>query len=1173
MDYADIQSPTKPVVSHHFELLSRLADAGTPGDVAAVIVRLALDQPDCESAIVLWGLDGNGESVSVPTTQLSDAQLELARSASACQLPVFSSDGCHVAIRLFESDPAAVLLLAAATPPDALHLVQETAAQLKLAGRHLCRALESADLQASLKRLERSESLQRALFAISDLAGSDRDMPDMLRGIHAIVGTLMYAENFFIVLHDAEHDTLRFLYYADVEDPEPPDENLEIPMLGLEHSLTWYLIRDGKPLMGSTEQLATQVSGPLAVIGPDSQDWLGVPMLREGHAHGAIVVQSYQQGIGFSLDDRTLLEFVGSHILIALERKQGKEDLEQRVRLRTIELADANQVLQLEIVERQRGERLQAALFQIAQLASVDISQVEFYRRVHTVVGELINAENFYIGLLSEDGTSLEFPYYVDATRRGQPLRPLARGLSEYVIRHGNPLRGMTKDIVELAQQGEIEMQTAGTPAVCWLGVPLFVDEKAIGLIVVQSYDEAIVYGPADQELLSFAASQVANSLHRRQRTLELAEVTRGLQLEIEERQRAERLQAALFRIAELASVDISQAEFYHQAHAIVGTLIDARNFFIALLTADGTSLEYPYVVDESGDDYETRPLARGLSEYVLRNGKTIFRAEDMPVLAEQGEIDIDVVGAVAVWWLGVPLPVGDEVIGLVAVQSYTPSAAYSAADQELLTFAASQIANSINRRRAAETLQHAYAQLEQRVQERTRELSKEIVERERIQDQLTHQVMHDALTGLPNRGYLRDRLERVLARLKREPDRRCALLFMDVDRFKIINDSLGHLVGDDVLKEVARRLLTCVREPDLVARLSGDEFAILLEDVPIPATAVKVAQRVLAALGAPLLLGGTELAPSASIGIAIGDHRYRLADEVLRDADTAMYRAKKLGRARFELFDESLQQAAGDVLLLEGELRMALQLNQFEPHFQPIIRLDSGQTTGYEALIRWNHPTRGILGPADFLKIAEDNGSMEAIDWRMYELSCGLAARLGRSDTFLTINVSPRHLRRAKFGDQLLAMLKHTGLPPQRLLLELTEGSLIEHPERVRTILEQLSDAGIGAVLDDFGTGYSSLSYLHTFPLRMLKIDRAFVSQLGMTGKSSSASVVAAVLALARALGMDVVAEGIETIEQRDALVAMGCELGQGYLLGRPAPIGHWLACEAERGVQDIAK
>jgi diguanylate cyclase (GGDEF)-like protein len=969
------------------QLLTQLVDAGTPREVAAVTVRLALADPACTAATVVWGLDGSTDFECEPVAQLADADLALIRAADAQARPVFSADGQRLAIRLFQPNQAipnpAVVLLAMHAASDGQHFLDRYADQLQVAGRHLCRSLESANLQRSLDRLERSERLQRALFAISDLSGSNLDMPEMLRGIHAIVGTLMYAENFFIVLHDAERDSYRFLYFVDVEDKEPDDPDLEIPMRARERSLTWYLLREGKPLMGSIDQLRAQISGPLAIVGPESQDWLGVPMVRDGQVHGAIVVQSYRQDIGFSVDDRTLLEFVGNHILTALERKQGKDDLERQVRLRTLELADANQVLQLEIVERQRAERLQAALFQIAQLATADISQNEFYRRVHAVVGALINAENFYIGLLSADGTALEFPYYVDATRRSQPSRPVGRGLSEYVIRHRKPLLGMTRDIIELGNADEIEMDVVGAHAVCWLGVPLFIDEECIGLIVVQSYDAAVVYGPADQELLGFVASQVANSLHRR---------------------------------------------------------------------------------------------------------------------------------------------------------------------------------------RAAETLLDAYAQLEHRVQERTQELSREILERERIQDQLTHQVMHDALTGLPNRGYLRDRLERVLARLKREPDRHCALLFMDVDRFKIINDSLGHLVGDDVLKEVARRLLTCVREPDLVARLSGDEFAILLEDVPVPATAIKVAQRVLAALGAPLLLGNTELAPSASIGIAIGDQRYRLADEVLRDADTAMYRAKKQGRARFELFDESLQQTAGDVLALEVELRTALQHDQFVPYFQPVVRLGSGEITGYEALIRWNHPTRGVLGPADFLKIAEDNGSMEAIDWRMFEISCGLAARLQRSDTFLTLNVSPRHFRRADFSAQLLAMLERTGLPPQRLLLELTEGSLIENPERVRTTLELLQDAGIGAALDDFGTGYSSLSYLHTFPLRMLKIDRSFVSELGKDGKTSSASVVTAVLVLARALGMDVVAEGIETQEQREVLLALGCELGQGYLLGRPAPIERWLEDGADR-------
>jgi diguanylate cyclase (GGDEF)-like protein len=549
------------------------------------------------------------------------------------------------------------------------------------------------------------------------------------------------------------------------------------------------------------------------------------------------------------------------------------------------------------------------------------------------------------------------------------------------------------------------------------------------------------------------------------------------------------------------------------------------------------------------------------LSEYVLRHGRRIFRFEEMLALAHGGELDLRTVGTLAVWWLGVPLVEGDQTIGLVAVQSYDAAVAYSHADQELLGFAASQIATTLSRRRAALELTRANEQLELRVQERTRELRAEIAERQRIQEQLRHQVMHDALTGLPNRGYLIDRLGRVLAHLRRAPESRCALLYLDVDRFKQINDSLGHQAGDDVLQEVARRLQGCVREPDVVARLSGDEFAILLEDVEVPTTAVKVAQRIHAAMGVPLRVHHREVATSASIGIAIGDARYALADEILRDADVALYRAKAAGRARFELFDEAMHKEAVNSLAIQDELRVALAEDQFEPWFQPIVRLADEEVVGYEALLRWNHPERGVIGPADFLRIAEDSGSIEAIDWRMFELSCALVPHLGHGRGYLTINVAARHLKRADFDSQLLDLLHRTGLANARLLAEFTESALSDQPERVRATLDRLSSAGIGTALDDFGSGPSSLENLHRFPLRMLKLDRAFVSALGREGEARqhARTVVAAILALARALGLQVVAEGIETEAELSALRELGCEFGQGFLLGRPAPAAHW--------------
>jgi diguanylate cyclase (GGDEF)-like protein len=963
--------------STHLLWLTRLIAANTPEEVATVIAGALLEHPHCAAASVVWALDQPGKHRCVPPTRFADEDWTWLYAAASSGKPQWSAQGDRMALRLCEMPESALIVVALHPGYEWSDVPDELKAPIVLAGQYLRRALEWSELQYSHLQLERSETLQRALFAISDMAGSDRDMPDMLRGIHAIVSTLMYAENFFIVQLNRERDTIRFLYFVDTEDSTPPGDFQDMPLHDIEHSLTWYVIKDGKARMGTAEQLLAQVAGPVIQIGSDSHEWLGVPMLRDGQPGGALVVQSYQAGIGFTQDDLNLLEFVGSHILTALERKQTKEDLERRVQLRTLQLAEANRGLQQEVLERQRAEYLQTALFRIAQLATADIDQQEFYRRVHSVVGELLNAENFFIGLLSDDRQQLMFPYAVDAVDEPPPSRRLGRGLSEFVLHSGVALRADNTDIGRMETLGQIASGRTGSPARCWLGVPLIV---------------------------------------------------------------------------------------------------------------------------------------------------------------------------------------GDEVIGLVTVQSYTEENAYDAADEELLTFVATQIANSLTRRRAAESLRRAYEQLEHRVEERTQALRKEIIERERIQDQLKHQVMHDSLTRLPNRSYLRDRINRVLNLLKHEPLHRCALLYLDIDRFKIINDSLGHLAGDDVLKEVAARLASCVRHPDLVARLAGDEFAILLENVEDASIATAVAQRVLDALSAPMPVAGKELQPTASVGIAIGDSHYHDADEVLRDADIALYRAKELGRKRYELFDETLAKNVVDVLAMEVDLRRALQQQQFEPYFQPICRLDGGQVVGYEALIRWNHPQRGLLRPADFLKIAEDSGLIEEIDWRMFELSCGLLAGHGSDEIFMTFNVSALHLRHADFDTRLIQLLQKTGLPPPRLVAEVTEGALLDNPERVRGTLDRLRSIGVGAALDDFGTGYSSLSYLHSLPLRMLKIDRAFVLELDKEGNTNSTTVVAAILALARALNIQVIAEGIETQAQRDALLAMGCEMGQGYLLGRPAPIRQWL-------------
>jgi len=328
---------------------------------------------------------------------------------------------------------------------------------------------------------------------------------------------------------------------------------------------------------------------------------------------------------------------------------------------------------------------------------------------------------------------------------------------------------------------------------------------------------------------------------------------------------------------------------------------------------------------------------------------------------------------------------------------------------------------------------------------------------------------------------------------------------------------------------------------------------------VPLPETAAKVAQRVINLLQQPLEVAGQSLQSSASIGVAIGDRRYLATDELLRDADIALYRAKEHGRNRFVMFDDHLHRAAMDVLVIEQQLRNALRRDEFMPWFQPLVRLEDASVVGYESLLRWNHPERGVLAPPDFLQVAEDSGLIEAIDWRMFQLSCECARELVRDDQFITINVSPRLFRHDDFDARLLGLVGKTGFEPGRLRIEVTEGTLLGDPEAVAGVLQRLRDACVEAALDDFGTGYSSLGYVHRFPLKMIKIDRSFIAPIGAAASPRSWAVVGAILALARSLGLEVVAEGIETQAQREALLSMGCAFGQGYLFGRAQPMSHW--------------
>ncbi len=851
-------------------------------------------------------------------------------------------------------------------------------AWLAVARRTVAAALASERSQARIEALLKAQRLQRALYEIADLAGSGLEMPEMLARIHAVVGGLMSAENFYIVLHDEEAQTMRFLYFADSVDSFVADAGVAYSLDEMPNSLTVALLQHGRPLMGPSEQLR----GRLGVKrdpqhGPDSADWLGVPLLRDGRVCGAIVVQSYDVASRYSSEEQALLEYVAQHILTALDRKNAQVELENRVRERTRELQQANDELQAEIVERQRAEQLQRALYRITEL------------------------------------------------------------------------------------------------------------------------------------------SVIAGSLER----------------------------------------------FFAEVHAIVGELLYARNFYIALISADGQLLEFPYIVDERDVVSRTRKPAKGLTEYVMFTGE--------PLLADRARIDalhaegkVQSVGAHARCWLGVPLVRDEDVVGVIAVQSYTPEIMFTARDQELLTFVAHHIGSSLERKRAQERLKVAHAELESRVESRTSELAEanrqlraQIGERIRAEHRLTHQARHDDLTGLPNRAHMIERLDAAIERARAGDESQFAMLFLDLDRFKLVNDSIGHASGDDMLIEVGRRISGAIGEHDTVARLGGDEFAVLIERMASPLRAEEVASQLLAELSQPMIVAGRELFPSASIGIALWGPAYRRGEELLRDADAAMYRAKSAGRHRSMLFDAQMRAEATRLLDLEADLRRALNREAFEPWLQPIVRLSDGAVVGHEALLRWHHEQRGPLSPDAFIGVGEDNGLIEQVDWLMYRRVLEWMAANG-GDGYVSINVSPSHFRSEDFAQRLLDLVSACGADPRRLRIEITEVALLDDAPRALRTLNVLRSRGVLALLDDFGTGFSALSYLHRFPIQCLKIDRSFVAGLQGESHMESLALIRAILALAATLGIDAIGEGVESAYQNQTLRDLGCVYGQGFLFGYPQPV-----------------
>ncbi|HUF78232.1 MAG TPA: EAL domain-containing protein [Thermoanaerobaculia bacterium] len=433
-----------------------------------------------------------------------------------------------------------------------------------------------------------------------------------------------------------------------------------------------------------------------------------------------------------------------------------------------------------------------------------------------------------------------------------------------------------------------------------------------------------------------------------------------------------------------------------------------------------------------------------------------------------------------------------------------------------------------------------------------------EVTERRLAEEQLRHAALHDSLTGLPNRALLTDILERAFRRRELSPGYGFGVLFLDIDRFKLVNDSLGHLVGDRVLILVGSRLRSCLRAGDVVARMGGDEFTVFLDHVTDIDLAVAVAVRIQKELALSMEVEGQEVGLSAGIGIVLADERYESPEDLLRDADIAMYRTKLEGGGSHRVFDPTMHEEAVARLRLESDLRRAVERDEIVVLYQPVVELATGAVAGVEALVRWNHPRRGLLEPAEFIRAAEETGLVLELDERVLRTACGDLQRWraggdAGEGLFLSVNLSARQFRQGDLAERVAGVARGCGIEPGRLNVEITESALMEGTDRPMEGVRALREAGVNVHIDDFGTGYSSLSYLHRFAIEALKIDRSFIQELA-EGEGHR-EIVEAIVTLASKLGIGVIAEGVETAAQRDILLSLRCPLAQGFYFAEPMP------------------
>ena len=824
---------------------------------------------------------------------------------------------------------------------------------------------------------------------------------------------------------------------------------------------------------------------------------------------------------------------------------------------------------------------MQSGLLQLSELASSVTDMDAFYHALESVIKTLLVTDSFHIALLNPS-EKLQLTYCHNPVemrlREHVDLANWRKSLTGLVLLRQQPIHCSAKERMALAKADEIVLY--GSVCVDWLGVPLKRGKQVIGVIALQSYDEKLYFSERDCQILEFIAEHLVTAIDRvrsrellessiRQRTLKLTQTNQQLQREIVERQQAVKAHQVLLNISELMAKSQAIENFYQALHHEINKLLPAKNFYIALLSDDKSQLEFPYHCDEKLPQPETRMLSNGLSELAITKEKPILLSDGtVYTLASQGEVtqcaftlhypEHELPKA----WLAAPLSDQGEVFGVIAIQHYQDENAYHSKDLELMRFVSHHISIEILRQKVQQQALQSHEALEQIISNRTQELQAtnlnlrmQIEERRKAEARLYHDAHHDALTQLPNRAMFSDRLSYSIRHLKRHPNQRFAVLFIDLDRFKMINDTLGHHAGDQFLIEISNRLRVCVRDNDILARLGGDEFVVLLDSLQSLEDVEEIASRIISSIAQPFELDGHTLYSNASIGVAQSRVSYKDANEILRDADAAMYQAKSLGRGRYVFFDDSMREQLIASMTLEQELRQAIKSKQFELHYQQISDLTSTKAIGFEVLLRWQHPTKGLLTPSEFLFMAEETGMILDIETWVIEEVC-LQLKLWKQSTeykhtYIGVNLSGRHLTQANQLAKLMELISVNTIEPERLILEFNESAFARHTELALKGLRKLKEFGVKLALDDYGAGLSSFNFLHNYPFEFIKLDRSFIRTLNHNEKNLS--LVKALHELGTNFGYRLVAEGIESEAMLKMLQNVGCEFGQGYHISRP--------------------